>query len=86
MSHIEIVRMPPHSVEAEEAVLGSALIDLEAILRISPRLRADDVFIVENGWVWLRWPNSVIAAPSSSATLRAKTHVGRPVRKRFARG
>ncbi|HSD83360.1 MAG TPA: DnaB-like helicase N-terminal domain-containing protein, partial [Anaerolineae bacterium] len=27
--------MPPHSIEAEEAVLGSVLIDPEAIYRVS---------------------------------------------------
>ncbi len=41
MSDIENVYMPPHSVEAEEAVL-----------RVSPLLRSDDFFIVKNGWVW----------------------------------
>jgi len=46
------VRMAPHSVEAEEAVLGSVLIDPEAIFRVSPFLHADDFFIVKNGWVW----------------------------------
>jgi replicative DNA helicase len=46
------VRMAPHSVEAEEAVLGSVLIDPEAIFRVSPFLHGDDFFIVKNGWVW----------------------------------
>ncbi len=46
------VRMAPHSVEAEEAVLGSILIDPEAIFRVSSHLHADDFFIVKNGWVW----------------------------------
>ncbi len=45
-------RMAPHSVEAEEAVLGSILIDPETIFRVSPLLRADDFFIVKNSWVW----------------------------------
>jgi len=44
------VRMAPHNVEAEEAVLGSVLIDPEAIFRVSPFLRAEDFFIVKNGW------------------------------------
>ena len=52
MSDIENVHMPPHSVEAEDAGLGSVLIDPEAILRVSPLLRSDDFFIVKNGWVW----------------------------------
>ena len=49
---VESVRMAPHNVEAEESVLGSVLIDPEAIFRVSPFLRADDFFIVKNGWVW----------------------------------
>ena len=47
-----IERMPPHSVEAEEAVLGSVLIDPEAIYRVSSFLSADDFYIVKNQWVW----------------------------------
>lgn len=47
-----IDRMPPHSVEAEEAVLGSVLIDPEAIFRVSSFLKADDFYIVKNQWVW----------------------------------
>jgi len=49
---VENVRLAPHNVEAEEAVLGSVLIDPEAIFRVSPFLRAEDFFIVKNGWVW----------------------------------
>ncbi len=47
-----IDRMVPHSVEAEEAVLGSLLIDPETIFRVSPFLRADDFYIVKNRWVY----------------------------------
>ncbi len=45
-------RMPPHSIEAEEAVLGSVLIDPEAIFRVGSFLKADDFYIVKNQWVW----------------------------------
>ncbi len=48
----ENVRMAPHNVEAEEAVLGSVLIDPEAVFRVAPFLRPEDFFIVKNGWVW----------------------------------
>ena len=37
-----IDRMPPHSVEAEEAVLGSILIDPEALFRVSEFLKGED--------------------------------------------
>ena len=51
-STTESVRMAPHNVEAEEAVLGSVLIDPETIFRVSPFLKTEDFFIVKNGWVW----------------------------------
>ena len=47
-----IDRMPPHSVEAEEAVLGSILIDPEALFRVSEFLRSEDFYIIKNQWVW----------------------------------
>lgn len=45
-------RMAPHSVEAEEAVLGSILINPEALFEVASFLQADDFFIVRNAWVW----------------------------------
>ena len=47
-----IDRMPPHSVEAEEAVLGSILIDPEALFRVSEFLKGEDFYIIKNQWVW----------------------------------
>jgi replicative DNA helicase len=47
-----IERLPPHSVEAEEAVLGSILIDPEAILRVGQFLAAADFYIVKHQWIW----------------------------------
>jgi len=52
MTTAPIERMVPHSVEAEEAVLGSLLIDPETIFRVSPFLRPDDFYIVKNRWVY----------------------------------
>lgn len=45
-------RMAPHSVEAEEAVLGSILLNPDALFEVASFLKADDFFIVRNGWVW----------------------------------
>jgi replicative DNA helicase len=45
-------KVVPHNVEAEEAVLGSLLIDPEAIFRVSPFLKPDDFYIVKNGWIY----------------------------------
>lgn len=45
-------RMAPHSVEAEEAVLGACLIDSNAYLEISAFLRADDFFLLKHSLLW----------------------------------
>jgi len=52
MTTVSIDRMAPHSVEAEEAVLGSLLIDPETVFRVSPFLKPDDFYIVKNRWVY----------------------------------
>ena len=43
---------PPHSIEAEEAVLGSILINPDALHEVASFLHADDFYLVRNGWVW----------------------------------
>ncbi|MCZ7540671.1 MAG: replicative DNA helicase [Anaerolineae bacterium] len=45
-------QMAPHSIEAEEAVLGSILINPDALYDVAPFLQSEDFFIVRNGWVW----------------------------------
>jgi replicative DNA helicase len=42
----------PHSRQAEEAVLGSILIDAEAYFNVAQFLKPDDFYIVRNRWVW----------------------------------
>lgn len=42
----------PHSRQAEEAILGSVLIDSEAYLNVAQFLRPDDFYIVRNRWIW----------------------------------
>jgi replicative DNA helicase len=42
----------PHSREAEEAVLGSILINPDAYYDVAYFLRADDFYIHRNGWIW----------------------------------
>jgi len=44
--------MAPHSIEAEEAVLGSLLIDPDAILRVASLLKAEDFYREKNGWIY----------------------------------
>ncbi len=45
-------KIAPHSIEAEEAVLGSILINPDALFEVASFLMAEDFFIVRNGWVW----------------------------------
>lgn len=45
-------RLPPQSIEAEEAVLGSLLIDPDAILEVAPFLKAHAFSREINGWIY----------------------------------
>ncbi|MFH0897075.1 MAG: replicative DNA helicase [Candidatus Bathyarchaeota archaeon] len=45
-------QLPPHDVEAEEAVIGSLLIDGDAILEISTSLKSEDFFTQQNRWAY----------------------------------
>ncbi len=45
-------RLPPHSVEAEEAVLGSLLIDPDAIFEVSSFLKPDAFYRAQNRWIY----------------------------------
>jgi replicative DNA helicase len=45
-------RLPPHNVEAEEAVLGSVLLDREVIGRVSGVLDAKDFYRERNGLIY----------------------------------
>lgn len=50
MSSIE--RLPPHSIEAEEAVLGSLLIDPDAIFEVASFLKPNAFYRVQNRWIY----------------------------------
>jgi replicative DNA helicase len=45
-------QLPPHSIEAEESVLGSFLLDPTCIVIVSPFLRADDFYREKNGMIY----------------------------------
>ena len=47
-----IERLPPQSVEAEEAVLGSILIDPDAIIRVAAMLKPEDFYREKHGWIY----------------------------------
>lgn len=52
MSLVPFERLPPHDVEAEEAVIAALMVDNEAIFHVAPILKAIDFFREKNGWVY----------------------------------
>jgi replicative DNA helicase len=45
-------KLPPHDVEAEESVIGSLLIDGEAINRVAAIVKPDDFYRERNRWCY----------------------------------
>lgn len=45
-------RLTPANPEAEQAVLGSILIDPDAVIRVAAFLKADDFYQEKNGWIY----------------------------------
>lgn len=45
-------RLGPHSIEAEEAVLGSVLINPDVMTEISDVLKPDDFYELKHSWLW----------------------------------
>jgi replicative DNA helicase len=46
-------RLPPHDIEAEEAVIASVLIDPEAVIEVlTSSLKAEDFFREQNRWIY----------------------------------
>ena len=45
-------RLPPHDIEAEEAVVAALLVDPEAIFHVAPILKPLDFFREKNGWIY----------------------------------
>lgn len=45
-------RLVPANPEAEQAVLGSILIDPDAVIRVAAFLKADDFYQEKNGWIY----------------------------------
>ncbi len=47
-----VEKLPPHDIEAEEAVVASLLVDTEAIYKVAPLLKPGDFFREQNRWVF----------------------------------
>jgi replicative DNA helicase len=45
-------QLAPHATEAEEAVLGSVLVNPVSYAEVSTLINPDDFFIVRNAWIW----------------------------------
>src|ERR671925_673635 len=45
-------KLQPHNIEAEEAVLGSLLIDPDAILQTSTFLKPADFYLERHAWIY----------------------------------
>jgi replicative DNA helicase len=49
---IAVEKLPPHDIDAEEAIIASLLVDGEAIFKVAPILRPDDFFREKNVWAY----------------------------------
>jgi replicative DNA helicase len=45
-------RLQPHNIEAEESILGSLLIDPDAVIRVSTFLQPADFYVERHGWIY----------------------------------
>ncbi len=45
-------QLPPHDIQAEEAVVASLIVDSEAIYKVAPILHPRDFFRESNGWTY----------------------------------
>ncbi|MGH2531557.1 MAG: replicative DNA helicase [Thermomicrobiales bacterium] len=47
-----VERLPPHNLEAEQSLLGSLLIDRDAIIKVASQVKADDFYSPANGAIY----------------------------------
>jgi replicative DNA helicase len=52
MTLATLERLPPHDIDAEEAVVAALLVDTDAIYHVAPILKPEDFFREKNGWVF----------------------------------
>ena len=83
-SQLEYLRVPPHSIEAEQSVLGGLLLDNNAWERIGDKLREDDFYRHDHRLIWhhivrlidLSRPADVITVHESLASAGKAEEVG----------
>ncbi|CAA9548286.1 MAG: Replicative DNA helicase (DnaB) [uncultured Thermomicrobiales bacterium] len=44
--------LPPHNMEAEQSLLGSLMIDRDAIIKVASYVRASDFYLTSNGYIY----------------------------------
>lgn len=47
-----VERLPPHNIEAEQSLLGSLLIDRDAVIKVASYVRASDFYQSSNGTIY----------------------------------
>jgi replicative DNA helicase len=47
-----VERLPPHNIEAEQSLLGSLLIDRDAVIKVASYVRAGDFYQISNGTIY----------------------------------
>lgn len=47
-----VERLPPHNIEAEQSLLGSLLIDRDAVIKVASYVRSDDFYQTSNGMIY----------------------------------
>ena len=52
MTLAPLERLPPHDIEAEEAVIASLMVDPQAMLAVQGIVKAADFFREKHGWVY----------------------------------
>ena len=45
-------RLPPHNIDAEQSLLGSLLLDRDAIIRVAAFVKPDDFYVPANGTIY----------------------------------
>lgn len=48
----DTIKIPPQSIEAEQSVLGSLLMDKDAIIKVADILRTDDFYREDHGIIY----------------------------------
>ncbi len=52
MADSQIQKLPPQNIEAEQSILGSLLIDKDAIIKVADTLSPDDFYLDKHGYIY----------------------------------